>query len=105
MACGTPSILSRLPRYEEIVSHRASAYFVDATPASIAAGMIELLGNRDLRDEIARRALAIVREQGNLEQQAARVEARFLELARTRARTLNPLHCARALLAYWRFAG
>jgi glycosyltransferase involved in cell wall biosynthesis len=105
MACETPSILSRLPRYEEIVSHRVSAYFVDATPASIAAGMIELLANKDLRDEIARHALAIVREQGNLEEQAARVEARFLELARTRARTLSPLHCARAVLAYLRFAG
>jgi glycosyltransferase involved in cell wall biosynthesis len=94
-----------LPRYEEIVSHRASAYFVDATPASIANGILDLLGSRSLREEIARNALAIVRAQADLDQQAARVEARFRELAHRRSRTWRPLHSARSLLAYLRNAG
>lgn len=81
MACETPSILSRLPRYEEIVSHGSSAYFVDDDPASIAGGIITLLREPGLRSTIARNALTIVREQATLEEQAALVERRFLELA------------------------
>jgi glycosyltransferase involved in cell wall biosynthesis len=83
MACETPSLLCRLPRYEEMVAHRVSAYFVDDDPASIAAGIIELFTTPELRMTIARNALAIVLEQANLEEQAARVERKFRELAAT----------------------
>jgi glycosyltransferase involved in cell wall biosynthesis len=81
MACETPSVLARLPRYEEIVSHGSSAYFVDDDPASIAAGIITLLRDSELRRNIARNALTIVRQQGNLEESAARVERRFMQLS------------------------
>jgi glycosyltransferase involved in cell wall biosynthesis len=83
MACGTPNILSKLPRYEEIVRHRESAYFVEATPKDIADGVVELLENHDLHREIANTALSIVKREGDLDEQASRVEQRYLQLVKS----------------------
>jgi glycosyltransferase involved in cell wall biosynthesis len=80
MACGTPTILSRLPRYEEIVQHEESAYFVDPDPEAIAAGIIRILDDAVLRNGIAERGRRIVVEQANLDKEAARVETRYREL-------------------------
>ena len=81
MACETPSLLSRLPRYEEVVRHGESAYFVDAEPETIADGMIRLLSDPALRARIAGNALEIVAREGNLEESASRVLARYRQLA------------------------
>jgi glycosyltransferase involved in cell wall biosynthesis len=83
MACETPSILSKLPRYEEIVRHEHSAYFVEATPAGIAAGVVNLLQNENLRAEIARNALEIVFREASLEEQRQRVVQRYRQLITT----------------------
>jgi glycosyltransferase involved in cell wall biosynthesis len=80
MACGTPMILSRLPRYEEIVQHEQSAYFVDPEPAAIAAGIVRLLDDASLRGRIATEGRRIVVEQANLDEEVARVEGRYREL-------------------------
>lgn len=90
LACGTPQILSRLPRYEEIVQHEESAYFVDPDPEAIAAGIIRLLDDAALRARIAERGRSIVEQQANIDEQAARVERRFRELAAAnRPRTVS----------------
>jgi glycosyltransferase involved in cell wall biosynthesis len=81
MACGTPTILSRLPRYEELVRHEESAYFVDPEPEAIAAGIVRLLEDRALRATIAEGGRRIATEQANLDREAARVETRYRELA------------------------
>lgn len=83
MACETPNILSRLPRYEEIVQHRHSAYFVSPTPEDIAAGISALFCDNCLREKITGNALAVVRHEGDLDQQARHVEARYRQLAAT----------------------
>lgn len=83
MACGTPTILSRLPRYEEIVRHEESAYLVDPEPESIAAGIVRLLEDAALHDRIAEGGRRIVTEQANLDKEAARVESRYRELLAT----------------------
>jgi glycosyltransferase involved in cell wall biosynthesis len=90
LACETPQILSRLPRYEEIVRHEESAYFVDPDPDSIAAGIVRLLEDDELRGRIARQGRRIVEAEANLDAQAARVERRLRELAATtRPRTFS----------------
>jgi len=97
MACETPSILSKLSRYEEIVHHEYSAYFVETNPSDIAAGMLRLLRDASLRATIARNALRIVTEEANLDEQSGRVERRYRELAKTvpaRAFTLSGLWSA-----------
>jgi glycosyltransferase involved in cell wall biosynthesis len=102
MACGTPNILSKLPRYQEFVQHRESAYFVDATPEDIAAGVVDLLNNPDLRDAIAQNALTLVQREGDLDEQAARVESRYLDLATTvRSRSFDLLNLLAVGRRYW----
>src|SRR5262249_1775628 len=81
MACATPSVLARLHRYQAIAPPGNSSYFVDDGPESIAAGIITLLRDPELRRNIARNALTIVRQQGNLEENAAQVERRFMQLS------------------------
>jgi glycosyltransferase involved in cell wall biosynthesis len=99
MACGTPNILSRLPRYEEIVRHEESAYFVEPNPADIAEGILRLLTDSPLHRRISDRAREIVCAEANLAEQAARVERRYQELAATiRLAVTRPA----ALLAAWR---
>ena len=105
MACEVPNVLSRLPRYEEIVRHRESAYFVDATPQSIAEGILALLEDPELRATIARNAFEIVRREGDLTEQAERVENRYYELAGTvRPRLVSLRHLVSVARAYkaWR---
>jgi glycosyltransferase involved in cell wall biosynthesis len=81
LACGTPQILSRLPRYEEIVQHEESAYFVDPDPESIAAGIVRLLEDDKLRSRIVQQGRRVVEGQADLDEQAARVDRRIRELA------------------------
>jgi glycosyltransferase involved in cell wall biosynthesis len=83
LACETPQILTRLSRYEELVQHEESAYFVDPTPESIAEGIVRLLEDEELRSRIALQGRRIVEEQANVDEQAARVERRLRELAAT----------------------
>lgn len=104
MACETPNILSRLPHYEEIVRHEHSAYFVDAAPEAIAAGVLRLLCDGELRASISRNALDIVTAEANLEEQARRVERRYRELAATvPSRALNLSRIWSAWRAFRRF--
>ena len=104
LACETPHVLSRLPRYEEIVQHEESAYFVDPDPGSIAAGVVRLLEDEGLRSRIARQGRRIVEEQADLDEQASRVERRFRELAATiRPRTFSLSALLSAAAAYASF--
>lgn len=83
LACGTPQILSRLARYEEIVQHEQSAWFVDPDPESIAAGIVRLLEDDELRARLVRHGRRIVEEEADLDEQVARVDARVRQLAET----------------------
>src|SRR5207245_1985487 len=94
-----PNLLSKLPRYEEIVRHEESAYFVEATAAGIGDGITRLLRDPALRAKLARNALDIVRREADLDEQAGRVERRYCELAETvRPRVVR----AAALASAWR---
>ncbi len=90
MACETPTILSRLPRYEEIVQHEESAYFVEPNPEAVAAGIIRLLDDPQLRARIVEQGRRIVADEADLDEQAAIVERRYRELtATTRPRVFS----------------
>lgn len=102
MACETPNVLNKLSRYQEIVTHGESAYFVDSEPNSIADGVIHLLENPDLCARISKTALQIVQAQGDLGEQARHVEMRYQELVRRRRRrALSPLHFVRTGGSFW----
>jgi glycosyltransferase involved in cell wall biosynthesis len=95
MACGTPSILSHLPRYEELVKHGESALFVDISPESIADAVIRMLEDAELRERIARAAREIVATHADFDRDVHRVETKYYELS-TRARRRRPGHFRRA---------
>jgi glycosyltransferase involved in cell wall biosynthesis len=89
MACGAPSILSRLPRYEELVTHGESAFFVDISPESIAVGVVRLLEDAELCERIATAGREIVAMHADLDDDVHRVERKYYELS-TRARGRRP---------------
>jgi glycosyltransferase involved in cell wall biosynthesis len=80
MACETPNLLVRMQCYEEIVQHEESAYLVEATAESIAAGINTLLHGPDLCKKISQNGLAIVSKEADLIEQAMRVERRYYQL-------------------------
>jgi glycosyltransferase involved in cell wall biosynthesis len=86
MACGAPSIVSRLPRYEELVTHGESAFFVDITPQSVADGVIRLLKDAALRERIASTGRQIVATDGDFDREVDRVEGKYYELLSTSRR-------------------
>jgi glycosyltransferase involved in cell wall biosynthesis len=95
MACGAPSILSRLPRYEELVTHGESALFVDISPESIAGGVIRMLEDAELRERIAAAGREIVTTHADFDRDADRVEAKYHELL-TMAERRRPGYFGRA---------
>ena len=87
MACAVPNILSRLPRYEEVVTHAQSAYFVDTSPQGIAEGVIHVFSNRELSTHMVHNSLEIVKAEADFAQEVSRVESKYYELlARPRRR-------------------
>lgn len=80
MACHTPNVLGNLPNYDEFLTHKLNAYFVDFTPDSLAAGIFELLDDSSLYQTIVDNGKALVTDIGNLEREADRVEAVYRTL-------------------------
>lgn len=91
MACGTPNVVARLRRYEEILSDRESALFVDPTAEGVAAGIVEILGDRNLADRLRQGGLQIVREKAELNREAARVSQIYRRLHGSGPRQPLPL--------------
>lgn len=89
MACETPTILSRLARYEEIVRHEESTYFVEPDAQALAAGIVRLLDDAQLHARIVEQGRRIVAEQADLDEQAAIVERRYRALTASRPRVFR----------------
>jgi glycosyltransferase involved in cell wall biosynthesis len=96
MACETPNLLVKLRCYEEVVQHEESAYLVEPTAESIAAGINKLLRCPELCKKIARNGLAIVGQEADLREQARRVEQSYYRLReQVPRRTFSFLHLLR----------
>lgn len=80
MACEVPYMLGNLPHYTEVVTHQDSAYFVDFNPDSIADGIIHLIEDGQLRKNIIRNGLDVVRSVADIQKEAKRVEEIFYTL-------------------------
>jgi glycosyltransferase involved in cell wall biosynthesis len=85
MACAVPNILSRLPCYEEVVTHEESAYFVDSSPQGIAEGVLRLFSDRALCSRIVYNGLELVKAEADFAKEVSRVESEYAKvLARPR---------------------
>ena len=80
MACGTPNVVARLNRYEEILTDGESALFVDPTPEGVAAGIAEILRDRELAERLRSKGQEIVGEKAELNREAARVSQIYRRL-------------------------
>jgi glycosyltransferase involved in cell wall biosynthesis len=87
MACGTPSVLGRLPWYAEVVAEGEHVLLADLSPEGVAGALTTMLTDERLRRRLAGAGRARVLEVANLPREAERVEG-FYErlLARPRRR-------------------
>jgi glycosyltransferase involved in cell wall biosynthesis len=92
MACGVPSILARLPAYEEFVTDRESAYLVPIAAESVAAAALHLLEDHVLYDRLRRNGLAIAARSFDQREEAAQMERLYRDLL-AKPRSHRP--CAR----------
>jgi glycosyltransferase involved in cell wall biosynthesis len=88
MACGTPSLLGRLPWYAEVVADGEHVLLTDLDPPAIASALTRLLTDATLRRSLADAGRTRVLEVASLPHEAERVE-RFYErlLERPRRRS------------------
>ena len=87
MACGTPSVLGRLPWYAEVATDGQHVLLADLEPPAIAEAIARLLQDEPLRRAMAGAGRTRVMEVASLPREAERVEG-FYErlLARPRRR-------------------
>lgn len=103
LACGVPNVLSRLPRYEEVVQHGETAWFVDMEPAAIGDGIVFLLRDETLRRRMASDGRALVEREADFEREVRRVEDAYYTQLERRARPAGPLAALRALRGVWQY--
>ena len=78
MACGTPSLLGRLPWYAEVVTDGEHVLLCDLEPPAIASALTRLLSDAPLRRSLGEAGRRRVMEVACLPREAERVE-RFYE--------------------------
>jgi len=67
MGCGLACIASDISEVREIVRHGENGYLCGTSPESIRDGLIELLGDSDLRRRLGEKARATIVENYSLE--------------------------------------
>jgi len=80
MACGVPTVVGRLDRYEEVVRDGESAVFADITPTGIADAILKLLRDEALHRRISQAGRDVVVEQANFPHDVSRVEDAYYRL-------------------------
>lgn len=77
LASRTPIVLGRLPTYEEIVRDDREVLLADLSPPAIAAAVVRLLGDPNLRRRLCDAGLRRILETASLPDEARRVEAMY----------------------------
>lgn len=87
MACGTPSVLGRLPWYAEVATDGEHVLLCDLEPPAVASAIARMLTDEPLRRALADAGRRRVLEVASLPREAERVEGFFERLvARPRRR-------------------
>jgi glycosyltransferase involved in cell wall biosynthesis len=80
MACGTPSLLGRLPWYAEVVRDGEQVLLCDLEAPAVASALTRLLGDATLRRSLADAGRSRVLEVASLPREAERVEGFYERL-------------------------
>ncbi len=82
MACGTPVISGDLPSYDDIIIHEQTGLRLpETTPKALTAAVIRLHEDKALRERIIENAGDVLSRYGIFEEQLARMEGLYHELA------------------------
>lgn len=74
MACGTPVVISDLPRFHEIFTHGVNVMFTQLEPDSVAREVLALRNDAALTASLVESAKTLVHETAAFEREARRVE-------------------------------
>jgi glycosyltransferase involved in cell wall biosynthesis len=80
MACGTPSVLGRLPWYAEVATEGEHVLLADLSAQGVASALTTMLTDEPLRRRLAGAGRARVLEVANLPREAERVEGFYERL-------------------------
>jgi glycosyltransferase involved in cell wall biosynthesis len=94
MACGAVPVLGRLPQYAEVIRHGVNGFLVEPEPSGIAEGLVLALSGTVDRAAIAERNRRFVMEAADQDQEMARMEGWYAELAKVGA-ARSPVAVAR----------
>jgi glycosyltransferase involved in cell wall biosynthesis len=104
MACGAPLVLSRLPEYEEFVTHGESAYLTPTDPDAVASAVLHILRDGSLYERLRNNGLALAAQAFDERIEAARMEACYGDLlarpARRQSRATRIATLFRVLLTF-----
>ncbi len=81
MACGTPTIATRLDRYLDIMKDGDNSILIEPTHNELAKAIATLLGSPEIAKAISKSGMEDIRNKADLEAQAKNVESRLLTLA------------------------
>lgn len=81
MACGTPTVLTRLSRYEEFFRHGENTWMTDLNPNSVSEAISGLIGDQNLRQKYSGQGVGMVRERADLSQHTETLEKEFETLS------------------------
>ncbi len=82
MACGTPVVITDLPSVRESIGDNENGLLVPVgDPEALAAAVVRLLGDPQLRRKLRQKGLAFVREHGDHQRNMARVEEIYQRLS------------------------
>ncbi len=80
LACGTPNVVTRLARYEELLADGETAVFVELEPEAVAAGVLRILEGAELAGRMSDAGVKLVLKVANLPRQLDRVESLYQNL-------------------------
>lgn len=81
-ALGTPVVATSTGSISDIVSHKETGMLANVDPRALAAAVIELVSDAQLRAAIAERGLKLVRDNHRLEEVAAQLGRLYCRIAR-----------------------
>ncbi|TAJ32265.1 MAG: glycosyltransferase, partial [Nitrospirae bacterium] len=80
MACGSVPVLSRLPQYEELISHEVNGFFVNQESDALAEALIRVLSEPGLRSRMAGYNRILIEKIADQEQEMALMERWYRHL-------------------------
>ncbi len=81
MACNVPVVVGRISQVEELLAHNKNAWLCEIEPKTIAAALLDVLGDQDNKQRIAYCAYETAREHADIKKNALRFSEHLKQVA------------------------